>query len=181
MGAAAGCGKTPALNAGAGVMSARLVQLNEDAAAEFALDRKIFQQRLTGTSVRNIADDLRCDMERVEAGLLRMCGAVTPEVRQRTVQLELERLDAMQKVQHEAVAKGGISASMLSLKIMEHRARLLGLYPPTRSDDVLGNIMADKDTSTDRIERLLDEIAGVSQTTIEGEAVEVSDKGEKNG
>jgi len=148
---------------------AQIISLN-DPTASLERDRKAFRLRLAGGSVRAIAEELGCSTDEVESALARCMGAVTPGMRQRAIQLELDRLDALQKGHYEKACAGDVDATAISLKIMELRAKMLGLIAPQRSDDVLGRALADKqENTTDRIRRALDLI--VNGKEIDGEVV----------
>lgn len=155
-------------------MSAKIIAY-EDAAATLERDRKVFQLRLAGVSPRRIADELGCSGEQVEASLLRMTGTPTASLRQRTMLMELERLDALQKAHYAAAVQGGTSATVCVLKIMERRARLLGLDAPTRTDNPLGDGGAHSENSTETLLAELDRIAAERGAgdgpIIEGEVV----------
>src|SRR5215510_2409735 len=90
-----------------------------DAAASLELDRKVFRLRLAGASVRKIADELGCTLDEVEGAVARMCGAVTPQMRTRAIQLDLDRLDAFQQAHYEKALAGDVDATVVSLKIIE--------------------------------------------------------------
>jgi len=148
---------------------AQVIPFN-DPAATLERERKAFRLRLAGGSVRAIAEELGCSPDEVESALARSLGAVTPGMRQRAIQIELERLDAMQKAHYDKACSGDIDSTAMSLKIMELRAKILGLMAPQRSDDLLGRALADKhENTTDRIRRALDLI--VSGKEIDGEVV----------
>jgi len=145
----------------------------EDAAAQFDRDRRAFRLRLAGVSVGRIAEELGCAADQVEASLVRMCGGVSPEMRRRTIRLELERLDELQKAHYAAAAQGGVAATAVILKIMERRARMLGLdAPPT--GDPLADAMAARETTTDRIAAAIERIAAEREpaAVIEAEIVD---------
>ena len=141
-----------------------------DAAATLERDRAVFRLRLHGASVRTIAVELKITTDEVDAALTRMCGGVTPAMRERTIQIELDRLDEMQRAHYAKAVEGDIEHTAISLKIMEHRARMLGLIAPPRTDDWLSRALeANRESTTDRIRRALDLIAGGKE--IDGEVV----------
>jgi hypothetical protein len=153
-------------------MTAKVLSFED--AAQVERDRKIFALRLAGVSERRIAEELKCDAKQVEAALLRMTGTVPPNLRQRTLVMELDRLDALQKAHYAAAVQGGTSATVVTLKIMEARARLMGLYAPTRTDDPLSTDVQ-YGSSTDQLLAELDRIAAERGAgpgpLIEGEVV----------
>jgi hypothetical protein len=150
---------------------ATIISLN-DAGASLERDRMAFKLRLTGMSNRRIAEELRCTVSQVEASLVRMMGGVTPELRHRTLQIELERLDVLQAAHFEKAAEGDDDATLTTLKIMERRARMLGLDAPARIDVIERALTAKEVNSTERIQQVLDEIAGKSNLMIEGEVID---------
>ena len=153
-------------------MTAEIIPI-EDGAAVFERDRRAFRLRLAGVSVLRIAEELNCSAEQVEASLVRMCGGVTPELRARTIRIELERLDELQKAHYKAALDGGVAATTVLLKIMERRAKMLGLDALPQADPLAG-AMGKPETSTERSRRAIEAI--VAERQIEGEAVEVIDE-----
>lgn len=158
-----------------------------DAAATFDRDRKVFELRLHGVSPRKIAEQLRCSVREVEASVIRMTGGVSPALRARTIGLELERLDAlMASYFEEAIKHPGhpdqapnTEYAALVLKIMERRAKLLGLDAPPRGDTALDEMMKGvAETSTERVRAVINRIRGRNDTIIDGEAVAVDKKPE---
>jgi hypothetical protein len=110
----------------------------------------------------------------VEASLLRMTGTPSPTLRQRTILMELERLDAMQKAHYASAVQGAVPATVCVLKIMERRAKLLGLDAPVRIDDPLRSDESESGSDTAALLRELERIAmerGAKGAVIEGEAV----------
>jgi hypothetical protein len=150
---------------------AKIISLN-DAGASLERDRMAFKLRLTGMSNRQIAEELRCTVSQVEASLVRMMGSVTPELRHRTLQIELERLDVLQSAHFEKAATGDDTATLTTLKIMERRARMLGLDAPARIDVIERALTAKEVNSTERIQQVLDEIAGKTNLMIEGDVID---------
>jgi len=155
-------------------MTAEIIPI-EDAAAVFDRDRRAFRLRLAGVSVLRIAEELNCSPAQVEDSLVRMCGGVTPELRARTIRIELERLDELQKAHYKHAMDGGIAATTVLLKIMERRAKMLGLDALPQADPLAGT-MAKQETSTERIRRAVEAIINEPEV-IDGEAVEVSNDG----
>jgi len=142
----------------------------DDLAASLERDRKAFRLRLAGLSVRRISEELDCTTDQVDASLSRMLGGITPELRTRTIQLELERYDEFQRALYAKAAGGDCEAINTSLKISEARRKLLGLEPPPRSEDLLVRALtAAQESTSDRIQRALDRIAGKA---IDGEVVQ---------
>jgi hypothetical protein len=113
-------------------MTAEIVNW-EDAAGKFERDRKAFRLRLDGVSVRSISEQLKCTPAEVEGSLIRMCGGVTPTLRARTVEIELERLDDLTTVYFAKARDGNLEACAMVLRLMDHRAKVLGLYIQPRA------------------------------------------------
>src|SRR5262245_27003528 len=116
---------------------------------------RAFRLRLAGVAPRRIAEELGCTVKQVEELLASMCPAVSPELRERTRQLELARLDELQRAHYAAALAGGATATMVVLKIMERRSRMLGLDVPTRIEAVQLLEPPARETSTERIRRVL--------------------------
>lgn len=151
-------------------MSAEIVNF-ADNAERYERDRQAFRLRLAGVSERQIAEQLKCSRDDVRGSLMRMAGGVTPELRARTIEMEMERLDDMQKAFYLKVTAGDETACAIVLRIMDHRAKMLGLYAPPRSDSALDTAMPQVQSSTDRIAAAIQRVA--RGPVIEGEAVEV--------
>jgi hypothetical protein len=146
-------------------MTAEIVNW-DDAQTKFERDRAAFRLRLNGVPVRTIADQLKCTIGEIEGSLTRMCGGVTPTLRARTVEIELERLDDLTQVYFTKARTGDVDACAMVLRLMDHRAKMLGLYIQPRA---FGSDEARPEgTSThDKIRAALDNLA--HGPVIEGE------------
>lgn len=148
-------------------MTAEIVNW-DDAAAKFERDRQAFRMRLNGVPVRAIADHLKCTPAEVEGSLVRMCGGVTPTLRARTVEIELERLDDLTQVYFAQARTGNIDACAMVLRLMDHRAKMLGLYIQPRafaSDD-------NRPQATSTVDKVMAALNNLAHgPVIEGEAV----------
>jgi hypothetical protein len=153
-------------------MTAEIVHL-EDAGAKFERDRKAFRLAIEGTSVRQIAEDLHCSPSEVEASLIRMSGGVTPRLRERTVSLGLERLDALMKIYFLKAEGGDIEAAAMVLRLMERQARFLGLDIQPRGESALNDMRPQPASATDRIMEALNRLA--DGQVIEGEVIKGDD------
>ncbi len=98
-------------------------------------EERALDLRRTGASYREIAALLQMSLGNahrlVRRGLnrhLAKCGELADEIRT----LELDRLDALQRSVWPQAEKGKVQAVDRILKIMERRARLLGLDAPSR-------------------------------------------------
>jgi hypothetical protein len=149
-------------------MTAEIVNW-DDAAAKFERDRRAFRLRLNGVPVRAIATQLECTPADVESSLIRMCGGVTPSLRARTVEIELERLDDLTQIYFGKAREGDYEATGLVLRLMERRSRMLGL-------DIMPRAFASDEnrpppaSTTDKIMEALNRLK--HGPIIEGEAVE---------
>ena len=151
-------------------MTAEIVNY-EDVAARHHRDRMAFRLRLAGMPVRQIAQELKCEPADVQGSLMRMCAGVTPELRARAVEMELERLDDMQQVFYLKMRNDSSEeAGALVLRIMERRAKLLGLDAPPRGDTAIDEAMPRPQTSVDRIRAAIERVA--RGPVIDAEAVE---------
>ena len=96
-------------------------------------DQKAYEQRLAGLSFKDIAKRL---------GYADASGAFQAYQRAREVialdnlpewrLLELERLDALQKVLWEKVLEGHLPSINALLRVFDLRAKLIGLYQPEK-------------------------------------------------
>jgi hypothetical protein len=64
----------------------------------------------------------------------REMARVTKEPAAELIQLEAERLDTLFRAHYRAAVAGDVKATLTCLKIMERRARLLGLDAPLKQD-----------------------------------------------
>jgi len=151
-------------------MTAEIVNW-EDAAAKFERDRKAFRLRLNGVPVRQIAHQLDCTVGEVEGSLTRMCGGVTPTLRARTVEIELERLDDLTQIYFGKAREGDYDACALVIRLMERRARMLGIDIQPRAG-ISDDSRPEPATTTDKIMAALDRLA--HGPVIEGEVVDDS-------
>lgn len=139
-------------------------------------DRLCFEQRLKGTPVRDIAEALGIDVREVQASLRRMVTSISPTYRADLVELELERLDAMMSRHFDSATLGSIDSADLVLKIMDRRAKLLGLDAPAKTDHTLRSERKEEltGTPTDMMLTRLRKLRGETEDgspIIEGEIV----------
>jgi hypothetical protein len=103
--------------------------------------RSAVQLRIQGKSWQEIADLLGYDSKGTACGDVRralqkaVADLAVPLEEYR--QLELDRLDAMQDALWGKVLEGDTRAIDTSLRLMDRRAKLLGLDAPTRTEGVL--------------------------------------------
>ena len=126
------------------------------------IDREeaIFKARLSGKSVRRIAQEFHTDVPQVEAIIERMCPTIDTQMRAVALALDLERLDELQETFYSDAVKGDVQAAAILLKIAERRSAYLGIDAPVRVDPVqLLAAAKPRPTSTDLIEAALRRIA----------------------
>ena len=148
-------------------MAADIIKFG-DAATTWERDKRVMSSRLAGTSLREIAEHEGCSVDEIEASIIRMSGGVSPNFRERHMQLSLERLDRLLRAHYTAALKGNYDASVIYLRTIEMSGRFLGLFPP-QSDTSLDKLKP-KISSTEEIRDALDELLG-RKSTIEGEVV----------
>lgn len=152
-------------------MAAEIVNY-EDAAARFERDRKAFRLRLAGVPVRQIAETLHCTPADIDSSLTRMCGGVTPDLRERAVIVELERLDDLNQIYYAKARAGDYDACALVIRLMERRAKMLGLDAPPRGDAVLDAAAPRPQASVDLIRAAIERVA--RGPVIDAEAIKES-------
>jgi hypothetical protein len=136
----------------------------------------VHQMALQGISFREIAKRYKVPIKRVREVIELACTPVTAETRGWLLRLELDRCDVFQAAVYEAAANGDPAAIAISLKVMEHRAAIGGLYAAAsaRVDPAqLVEAGKPKETSTDKMQRVLDEIAAGRPKLIAGKDVDV--------
>ena len=114
---------------------------------------------MEGASIRAIARQFKVSESEVQATVARMCTPLTAQLRAHTFELELERLDELQKAFFADAQKGDPAAAAITLKIIERRACMMGIDAP-RADPMQLIAVASpvKETSTDRIKAALDRL-----------------------
>jgi hypothetical protein len=86
--------------------------------------------RVEGKTLQAIADELdvsKTTAHNIVVGALNEVRATNKELAQLHLQLELERCDQLQAALAEKIAKGDVRAVEASIKVMDRRAKLLGL------------------------------------------------------
>jgi hypothetical protein len=124
-------------------------------------DEDVLKERLSGCSVRSIAQQLRCTVGEVDAALDRLTDEITNPYRVRAIGIELARLDELLKPFYVRALEGDVSAGALCIRIAERRAALLGIDAPARSFDViqLKAAAAPAQSGTDKILAALNRLA----------------------
>jgi DNA-binding CsgD family transcriptional regulator len=100
-------------------------------------EEKALALRRAGCSYQQIADQLGCDIAVAHHTVTRAfrdyrtaLGEAAEEVRE----LELQRLDDLYRRENKKSAEGSSMATQMCLKIMERRARMLGIDAPQKHD-----------------------------------------------
>ena len=154
-------------------MTANVIKF-EDAAATWERDKRVMASRLAGTSLREIAEHENCSVDEVENAIVRQSGGVSPNFRERHMQLSLERLDRLLRAHYAAALKGNHDSSIIYLRVIEMSGRFLGLFPPPQPDAGSLEKLRQNVSSTEEIRNVLDELLG-KNSTIDGEVVHRED------
>ena len=122
---------------------------------------EIVEARIRGESVRSIAKRFCCTLKEVKQVLDRFAEMTIDEsTRKHTLALELARLDELQRVFGARALDGDVQSGALVAKIIERRCTMLGLYTPPAATLQVIEAQAPKESSTDRIERVLNQLCG---------------------
>ncbi len=123
-------------------------------------DDEIIQQRIAGRSVRAIAKAQHCSVAQVNEAIDRWAAtAIDDKIRKTTLALELARLDQLQETFYARALEGDVQCGALVAKLIERRGVMLGLHTPQTAVLQIVDEATPKETSTDRIERALAELA----------------------
>jgi hypothetical protein len=102
--------------------------------------RQALELRLSGLTFQSIAGELRCSKHTAHRLVTAALDATIKEPAERVREMELHRLDGLFAGFWPKAQKGDPVAAAACLKVMEHRARLLGLFasePEPVSRDVI--------------------------------------------
>jgi hypothetical protein len=80
---------------------------------------------------------------------------LTSEARKHGLALELARLDELQRAFYEKALGGNVASGQLCEKLIARRCVMLGLHAPQTAVLKIVDEATPKETSTDRIERVL--------------------------
>lgn len=157
-------------------MDAAEVVRYEEASKQRLRDAEIFEMRLRGYTARQIGESYGLTADEVRAALKRMVVGMNPKYRADLVELENERLDSLLQVTMDQAIRGSLDHQEMVLKIMDRRAKLLGLDAPTKTTHILE---AEKDTEEGKptsSDRMLERIRKIrnQSTVIEGEIIDVT-------
>lgn len=158
------------------MVTANEVERYEDVSRQRQRDSEIFDMRLRGYTAKQIGDAYGITGDEVRAALKRMVVGMNPKYRADLVELENERLDAMMQVTMDQAMRGSLDHQEMVLKIMDRRAKLLGLDAPTKTTHILE---AEKDTDEGKptsSDRMLERIRKIrnQSNVIEGEIIDVA-------
>jgi hypothetical protein len=124
-------------------------------------EQQIYQDRLSGLSVLEIAERHRTDVVEVEAIVARMRPSVSTALKLATIELELARLDRLQNAFDAKATAGCTASAAIVLRVSDARRQLLGINSPLAVDVV--QVRAETGpakSSTDRIFEAIERIAG---------------------
>lgn len=130
-------------------MNGEVVQF-QDVKQQFERDRKIFRLKLAGMTFWQIAEAVPCTVEEAKAALTRMCAGVTPEMKQRCLEIDLERIEDLLQTYYIKAKAGDAGATVIVIRLMDRRAKFLGLDTLPRAEATGDNSMREP-TSYDRI------------------------------
>jgi hypothetical protein len=120
---------------------------------------EIIEQRISGRSARAIAKTLCVEPADITRALDEFADATIDEkVRKHTLALELARMDRLQSVFYARALEGDVNCGALVAKLISVRCSMLGLHTPQTAVLKIVEDAAPKETSTDRIERVLAEL-----------------------
>lgn len=92
--------------------------------------KSALELRLAGETFQSIADKLACSKHTAHRLVEAALEATIKEPAERVREMELHRLDGMFAGFWPQAQRGDAVAAAGCLKVMEHRAKLLGLYAP---------------------------------------------------
>jgi hypothetical protein len=144
-----------------------------DAAKELERDRDAFRKMIEGVPAREIADELKCSIADVYAAQHRMCTGVTPEYRQRVLELEIARMETLHKVYFKKAEEGDIEAANWCSRRADQMSKWLGLNVLPR-----GEAVADESREPSSFEKVHEMIMQVARKgkVIDGELAEEQPK-----
>jgi transcriptional regulator with XRE-family HTH domain len=102
-----------------------------------ARQEQVLQLRIAGLSQVEIARRLGVSQSQISEDLKRAFNALAERCaheQEHFARLDLARMDAMLEALWPAVASGDTKACAVALKVLERRARLLGLDKPARQE-----------------------------------------------
>ncbi|WP_407184788.1 hypothetical protein [Bradyrhizobium centrosematis] len=126
-------------------------------------DEQILKLRVACNSVREIAKHFGMQISAVNAAIDRAVGVIDNKLRARSVAVDLEMLNLLQRPFLAQALKGDVAAAALLLKIVERRAAYLGLDAPMKLDIISQQVSA-AGTSTDDLQASIDRLVGKGPT-----------------
>jgi hypothetical protein len=121
-------------------------------------DDTTFRQRIAGRSVRAFAKAVGRSVAQINEAIDRWAESATDKIRKHTL-AELARLDELQETFYARALEGDVSRGALVTKIVERRCVMLGLHTPQSAVLQIVDETKAKETSIDKIERVLAEFA----------------------
>ena len=121
-------------------------------------DEAMLRERIAGKPVRTIAKQFKCSIREVNDALDRLLPTIDVALLSRETRLMLERLSELRQIYHEQAKAGRTMAAAIVLKIDDRLSALLGLDSPMRIDPVQLQLTTTKETSTERIKRVIDNL-----------------------
>ena len=144
--------------------------------AQINREREIVEWRIEGLTWRQIAERVNMSVagafKAYNRAMVRTLKPATEELRE----LELDRLDTLQQTYWQPAVAGNMRAADFILRVIDKRAKLLGLDAPTKIQaEVITYDGSDLDREVDAIARIID-----SQriTTDTDTIIELTDQGE---
>lgn len=134
--------------------------------------RQALELRRAGASYEDIGRALEVNKGTIHRWVMRAIHEATVEPARELITVEQQRLDRMQQGLWAKATQGNATAVLAVLKIMERRARLLGLDAPQRVDVGVGGV--DLDGAVTALLELAAPDGGLT-AIIEGELVEQGD------
>jgi hypothetical protein len=124
---------------------------------------RIIAERISGKSVRAIAKSQGVSVAQVNHVIDAWAEeAIDDQTRKRSLCLELERLDELTRVFYQrAVKDADVQSGLLVAKLIERRCTMLGLHTPQQAVLQIVDSTTPKETTTDKIERVLREFAAL--------------------
>jgi hypothetical protein len=119
----------------------------------------VVRARISGQSIEKIARAGRVSAAEVHAVLSRYCDrTLNPDVRRHGLAIELARLDRLLEAAWPKAMGGDLAAIAIAEKLSARRCVMLGLHAPQEAVLRIIEESRPKETSTDRIQRALNEL-----------------------
>lgn len=122
-------------------------------------DEQILKMRVACISVREIAKHFNIPISAVNAAIDRAVGVIDNKLRARTVAVDLEMLNHLQRPFLQQALKGCVQSAELILKILQRRASYLALDAPMKLDIVQQQI-GTAQSSIEEWQTMIDTLVG---------------------